>query len=119
MGEQQQIELQFQQQQELPCEQQQSVKLVDTGEARAEEPPLMVISAVYSLKPAKRPLTIKQLIAKKLKERHHRVIARIEISDSESENEEEAAPRANIDKNLPLATAGCDLRKSGQIIELP
>ncbi|XP_064541987.1 uncharacterized protein LOC135431031 [Drosophila montana] len=119
MGEQQQIELQGQHQQELRCEQQQSVKLVDTEEASAEEPPLMVISAVYSLKPAKRPLTIKQLIAKKLKERHYRVIARIEISDSESENGEEEAPIDNIDKNLPLATSGCDLRKSDQIIELP
>ncbi|XP_064542019.1 zinc finger protein Xfin isoform X1 [Drosophila montana] len=123
IGQQQQQELRRQQQQQLRRQQQQQqqiIELLDDDEASVEQPPPLLISAAQSLNPGKRLWTDKQQITKKLKQRQHRIVARIELSDSESENEPtEPAPSRNSEENLPLATVSCELVEPPQIIELP
>ncbi|XP_023173597.2 zinc finger protein 771 isoform X2 [Drosophila hydei] len=114
---QQQKQQQLKQQQQQP----QIIELLDDDEGSAEPPSLMLISTVRSLKPEKRPMTDKQRIAKKLKQRHHRIVARIELSDSESETEELAeTPKETNVEDLPLADVTCELEEPpAQVIELP
>ncbi|XP_030239153.1 myeloid zinc finger 1 isoform X1 [Drosophila navojoa] len=104
-----------------PQPQQQIIELLDDDEGSVGPPPLMLISTARSLKSEKRPMTDKQRLAKKLKQRHHRIVARIELSDSESENgDAEQTAKEKNSEDLPAANVSCELEEpTDQVIELP
>ncbi|XP_034473286.1 transcription factor E4F1 [Drosophila innubila] len=118
IGQQQQQELQRQQQQRHQEQQQhqQIIGLLDDDEATVE-PPLMIIGPARSLKPIMRSSPDIQLIPKQLEPQ--RIVARIELSDSEEEEVEEDASSEDEDaRDLPLTAVSCELNDPSQIIVL-
>ncbi|KAL7742170.1 hypothetical protein ACLKA6_005442 [Drosophila palustris] len=115
IGQQQQQELQ-RQQQEQQQQQQQIIELLDDDEATVE-PPLMIIGTPRSLKPITRLSPDIQLIPKRPVE-PQRIVARIELSDSEEDDDDAPSEDEDGIRNLPLTAVSCELNDSTQIIVL-
>lgn len=121
IGQQQQQELRRQQQerqqqrrrQQLQ-QQQQIIELLDDDE---QQPQLTLIAAARSFKQTRRNSPDIQLIPTKQVEQ--RVVARIDLSDSECEFvEEEGRGEDDDEEDLPLAAVSCELKETAQLIVL-
>lgn len=122
IGQQQQQELRRQQQerqqqrrrQQLQQQQQQIIELLDDDE---QQPQLTLIAAARSFKQTRRNSPDIQLIPTKPVEQ--RVVARIDLSDSECEFvEEEGRGEDDDEEDLPLAAVSCELKETAQLIVL-
>lgn len=109
-----QREQQRRRQQQQQQHQQQIIELLDDDE---QQPQLTLIAAACSFKHTRRNSPDIQLIPTKQVEQ--RVVARIDLIDSECEFvDEEAEEDDDDEEDLPLAAVSCELKETAQLIVL-